>query len=82
MLSIYCGHKCGAGKCIQQQRYYDAVCILSHNSYSEKETHNHTYSFIIGKSEVKRKVGRPGHRWEDNIKIDLREIRLEGVDWI
>jgi hypothetical protein len=26
--------------------------------------------------------GRPRHRWEDNIGIDLREIGCKGVDWI
>jgi hypothetical protein len=33
-------------------------------------------------SEGKRPLGRPRHRWEDNIKMDLRETGLEGVDWI
>jgi hypothetical protein len=41
----------------------------------------HTF-FLFGKSEGKRPLGRPRHRWEDNIKMDLREIRLQGVDWI
>jgi hypothetical protein len=27
-------------------------------------------------------VGRPRHRWEDNIGMDLREIGWEGVDWM
>jgi hypothetical protein len=27
------------------------------------------------------KGGRPRHRWEDNIKMDLREIGFEGMDW-
>jgi hypothetical protein len=31
--------------------------------------------------EVKRQRGRPRRRWEDNIRMDLREIRREGVDW-
>jgi hypothetical protein len=35
---------------------------------------------MLRKSEVKRLQGRPRHRWEDNIKMDLREIGLEGVD--
>jgi hypothetical protein len=33
-------------------------------------------------SERKKTVGTPKRRWEDNIKIDLKEIRCEGVDWI
>jgi hypothetical protein len=34
----------------------------------------------IGKPEGKRPLGRPRHRWEDNIKMDLRE-REDGVVW-
>jgi hypothetical protein len=30
---------------------------------------------------VKRSLGRPGHRWENDIRMDVREIGLEGVDW-
>jgi len=26
-------------------------------------------------------LGRPRHRWEDNIKMDLREIGIDGVNW-
>ena len=36
----------------------------------------------MGKPEGKRQLGRPRRRWEDNIKIDLREVgrgRLDGV---
>jgi hypothetical protein len=29
---------------------------------------------LVGKPEGKRQLERPGHRWEDNIKMDLREI--------
>jgi hypothetical protein len=32
--------------------------------------------------EGKRPLGRPRHRWEDGIRMDLREIDLGGVDWI
>jgi hypothetical protein len=34
------------------------------------------------KAKGKRSLGRPISRWEDNIKMDLREIGLEVVDWI
>jgi hypothetical protein len=40
------------------------------------------YRILVGKSEGKRPLGRPRRRWVDNIKIDLREIELDGVDWI
>jgi hypothetical protein len=29
-----------------------------------------------------RPLGRPRHRWEDSIKMDLREVGYEGMDWI
>jgi hypothetical protein len=35
-----------------------------------------------GKPEGTRQLGRPRRRWEDGIKIDLREIGLGGVEWI
>jgi hypothetical protein len=37
---------------------------------------------LVGKIEGKRPLGRPMHRWEDGIRMDLREIGLGGVDWI
>jgi hypothetical protein len=37
---------------------------------------------LVGKPEGKRQLGRLGCRWKDNIRIDLREIGLGGVDWI
>ena len=36
----------------------------------------------MGKPEGKRPLGRPRHRWEDNIKIDLQEVRCGCMDWI
>jgi hypothetical protein len=36
---------------------------------------------LVGKSEVKRLLGRPRHRWEDNIKMDLQELGGSG-DWM
>jgi hypothetical protein len=40
------------------------------------------YRILLGKPEDKRPLGRPRLRWMDNIKIDLREIGWDGVDWI
>jgi hypothetical protein len=40
------------------------------------------YKFLVGKPEGKRPLGRPRRRWEDGIRMDLREIGLGGVDWI
>ena len=38
--------------------------------------------FYLGKPEGKRPLGRPRHRWEDNIKMDLREVGCDPGDWI
>jgi hypothetical protein len=37
---------------------------------------------LVGKPEGKRLLGRPRRRWMDNIKMDLREIGRDGMDWI
>ena len=37
---------------------------------------------LVGKHEGKRPFGRPRHRWEDNIKMDLQEVGCGGMDWI
>jgi hypothetical protein len=39
-------------------------------------------NILVGKPEVKRPLGRPWHKWENNITVKLREIRWEGVDWV
>jgi hypothetical protein len=40
------------------------------------------YRILVGKPEGKRPVGRPRRRWVVNIKIDFREIKYGGMDWI
>jgi hypothetical protein len=40
------------------------------------------YRVLVGRPEGKRPLGRPRHRWEDNIKLNLREIGIDGVNWI
>jgi hypothetical protein len=40
------------------------------------------YKVLVGKPEGKRPLGRPRRRWEDGIRMDLREIGLGGVAWI
>jgi hypothetical protein len=40
------------------------------------------HRILVGNPEGKEPLGRPRRRWVDNIKIDLREIRLGGVDVI
>jgi hypothetical protein len=38
------------------------------------------YKILVGKFEGKRLLGRVRHRWEDNNRMDVREIGLKGVD--
>jgi hypothetical protein len=40
------------------------------------------YRVLVGRLEGKRPLGRPRHMWEDNIKMDLREIGIDGTNWI
>jgi hypothetical protein len=40
------------------------------------------YKVLMGKPEGKRLLGRLRRRWEDGIRIDLRQSGLRGVDWI
>jgi hypothetical protein len=40
------------------------------------------YNILVGSPEGRRPLGRPRRRWEDNIKMDIREIGFGDVDWI
>jgi hypothetical protein len=40
------------------------------------------YRILVGKPEGKRPLGSQRHRWVDNIKMDLRGIEWDGMDWI
>jgi hypothetical protein len=39
------------------------------------------YRVLVWRSEVRRPLGRPRSRWEDNIKMDLQKVGW-GLDWI
>jgi hypothetical protein len=41
-----------------------------------------SYNILVRRPEGRRPLGRPRHRWEDNMKMDLREIGFGDVDWI
>jgi hypothetical protein len=40
------------------------------------------YKILVGNTEGKRPHGRPMRRWDDNIRMDLREVWREGVEWM
>ncbi|KAJ4447786.1 hypothetical protein ANN_09794 [Periplaneta americana] len=43
---------------------------------------SYAYRVLVGRPEGKRPLGRPRRRWEDNIKMDLREVGYDDRDWI
>jgi hypothetical protein len=40
------------------------------------------YRVFVGRPKGKRPLGRPRRRWEDNIKMDVGEIGIDGANWI
>jgi len=40
------------------------------------------YRFLVGKLEVRKPLGRPRHRWVDNIRMDLQKVGCGYMDWI
>jgi hypothetical protein len=40
------------------------------------------YGVLVGRPEGKKLLGRPRRRWEDNIKMCLREVGIDGANWI
>jgi hypothetical protein len=49
---------------------------------ARKGEYRKMYKVLVGKPEGKRPLGRPRLRWEDGIRMHLRETGLGGVDWI
>ena len=46
------------------------------------EQSRNAYRVLVGKPEVKRPLGRVRRRWEDSIKMDLREVDCNPGEWI
>jgi hypothetical protein len=49
---------------------------------STNEEKRNAYKIFIGKPEGKRPLGRRKRKWVNNIKMDLREIGWDGMDWL
>jgi hypothetical protein len=43
---------------------------------------NNLYKILVVKSNENRQLGKPRRRWEDNMKIGLKEIGCKDIDWI
>jgi hypothetical protein len=57
-------------------------CIVRAGHVARMGEKRNAYRILVGKPEGKRPLGRPRRRCVDNIKMDLREIRWNGMDWI
>jgi hypothetical protein len=44
-------------------------------------TNMNAYRILVGKSEGRRPLGRPRCRWQDNIKINVKDVGWSGMDW-
>ena len=51
----------------------------SRSTYGQKRG---VYKILVGKPEGKRPLERPKRKWDDNIKMDLQEMRCGGLDWV
>jgi hypothetical protein len=49
---------------------------------SKNSKEMNAYRILVAKPEGKRPLGRPGRRWVNDIKMDCREIKWGGMDWI
>jgi hypothetical protein len=58
------------------------VTITIYVANATTAAQNNAYRILVGKPEGKRPLGRSRRRWVDNIKMDLREIGWDGMDWI
>jgi hypothetical protein len=56
--------------------------IILNRACSTNRKKRNAYRILVGKPQGKRPLGRRRHRWVDNIKMDLREIEWNGMDWI
>ena len=53
----------------------------SWNEWGMQQILQNAYTVSLGKPKQKRPPGRPRQRWEDNIKMDLKEMGWDCVDW-
>ena len=61
----------------------DVLNSLIHNSIGARmEEGRSAFKMLIGNSARKRPLGRPRHRWEDNIRMDLKEMGIDTRNWV
>ena len=63
-------------------RSYKSRRLRRSGHVARMEKFRNAYRVLVGKPEGKRPLGRPRRRWEDNIKMDLREAGCDPGEWI
>jgi hypothetical protein len=61
---------------------YETCHIPSDQNGTHGSGEKRVQGFLVGKPEGKRRLRRPRHRWEDGIKMDLKEIGWGVMEWI
>jgi hypothetical protein len=77
----YLAQKLGSTNNIHKLNNNNKEFIIIYPSSNVGEKRN-AYRILVGNPEGKRPLGRPRRRWLDNIKMNLREIGWDGMDWI
>ncbi|KAJ4443374.1 hypothetical protein ANN_05042 [Periplaneta americana] len=62
------------------ERWYVKPKVPGHVARNDES--RNAYRVLVGRPEGNRPLGRSRRRWEDNIKMDLREVEYDGRDWI
>jgi hypothetical protein len=63
-------------------QYYLTFLNIRQNTHSVRGLERSAYRAVVETLERKRPLGRYTHRWEDIVKISLKEIGWKNVDWI
>jgi hypothetical protein len=56
--------------------------MISAGHVAQMGEKRNAYRILVGQPVGKRPLGRPRRKWVDNIKMDLREIGWDGMNWI
>jgi len=58
------------------------MCVCEMEYVARVGEMRNAYKVLVGNPEGKRPLGRPKHRWEYEIRMDIRETGCKGVNWI
>jgi hypothetical protein len=59
----------------------EVVEVVVQQQFGEKRMHSFLSKLLVEIGKGKRLFGRPKHKWQNSIKLDLKEAAWEGVDW-